>query len=207
MPDYYLTVEKDAVYELVEKKSKFIAYVKPIISEKDALSFVNNIKSKHWNARHNVYAYVVNENNISRYSDDGEPHGTAGLPVLDVIKKNDLKDIAVVVTRYFGGILLGTGGLVRAYSQATTMALNCAKIIKMYLCYDCNVFCDYNQYGRLLGIINECGGVVDDSIFSQRISVFFHLKKENFLSLSKKVMEFSSGTLCCNILSENFYGL
>ena len=157
MPDSYLTVEKDAVYELVEKKSKFIAYVKPIISEKDALSFVNNIKSKHWNARHNVYAYVVNENNISRYSDDGEPHGTAGLPVLDVIKKNDLKDIAVVVTRYFGGILLGTGGLVRAYSQATTMALNCAKRIKMYLCYDCNVFCDYNQYGRLLGIINECG--------------------------------------------------
>lgn len=207
MPDSYLTVEKDSVYELIEKKSKFIAYVKPIISEKDALSFINDIKSKHWDARHNVYAYVVKENNISRYSDDGEPHGTAGVPVLDVIKKNNLRNVAVVVTRYFGGILLGIGGLVRAYSQATTMALNCAKIIKMCLCYDCNIFCDYNQYGKLLNIISECDGVVDNSDFSQKISVFFHLKKENFSDLSKKIMEFSSGTLDCNILSENFYNL
>lgn len=207
MPDSYLTVEKDSVYELIEKKSKFIAYVKPIISEKDALSFINEIKSKHWDARHNVYAYVVKENNISRYSDDGEPHGTAGVPVLDVIKKNNLRNVAVVVTRYFGGILLGTGGLVRAYSQATTMALNCAKIIKMCPCYDCNIFCDYNQYGKLLNIISECDGVVDNSDFSQKISVFFHLKKENFSDLSKKIMEFSSGTLDCNILSENFYNL
>ena len=207
MPDSYLTVEKDSVYELIEKKSKFIAYVKPIISEKDALSFINDIKSKHWDARHNVYAYVVKENNISRYSDDGEPHGTAGVPVLDVIKKNNLRNVAVVVTRYFGGILLGIGGLVRAYSQATTMALNCAKIIKMCLCYDCNIFCDYNQYGKLLNIISECDGVVDNSDFSQKISVFFHLNKENFSDLSKKIMEFSSGTLDCNILSENFYNL
>lgn len=205
MPDSYLTVEKCSVYELIEKKSKFIACVKPIILEKDALSFINDIKSKHWNARHNVYAYVVKENNISRYSDDGEPHGTAGLPILNVIKKNDLKNVAVVVTRYFGGILLGTGGLVRAYSQAATVALNCAKIIKMHPCYDCSVFCDYNQYGKLLGIIDECGGIVDNSDFSQRISVFFHLKKENFLNLSKKIMEFSSGMLCCDILNENFY--
>ena len=207
MPDSYLTVEKDSVYELIEKKSKFIAYVKPIISEKDALSFINDIKSKHWDARHNVYAYVVKENNISRYSDDGEPHGTAGVPVLDVIKKNNLRNVAVVVTRYFGGILLGIGGLVRAYSQATTMALNCAKIIKMCLCYDCNIFCDYNQYGKLLNIISECDGVVDNSDFSQKISVFFHLNKDNFSDLSKKIMEFSSGTLDCNILSENFYNL
>lgn len=207
MPDSYLTVEKDSVYELIEKKSKFIAYVKPIISEKDALSFINEIKSKHWDARHNVYAYVVKENNISRYSDDGEPHGTAGVPVLDVIRKNNLENVAVVVTRYFGGILLGTGGLVRAYSQATMMALNCAKIIKMCLCYDCNIFCDYNQYGKLLNIISECDGVIDNSDFSQKISVFFHLKKENFSDLSKKIMEFSSGTLDCNILSENFYNL
>ena len=205
MTDSYFTVEKDSVCELVEKKSKFIGYAKPIVTEKDALSFINEIKTKHWDARHNVYAYVVRENNVSRYSDDGEPHGTAGLPVLDVIKKNNLKNAVVVVTRYFGGILLGTGGLVRAYSQTASMALDCAKIIKMCPCYDCNLLCDYNQYGKILNIIGECAGVVDNAEFLQDVNVEFHLRQEDFSGLSKKILEFSSGTLKCSILNENFY--
>ena len=205
MADSYFTVEKDSVCELVEKKSKFIGYVKPIVTEKDALSFINEIKTKHWDARHNVYAYVVRENNVSRYSDDGEPHGTAGLPVLDVIKKNNLKNVVVVVTRYFGGILLGTGGLVRAYSQTASMALDCAKIIKMCPCYDCNLLCDYNQYGKILNIIGDCAGVVDNTEFLQDVNVKFHLRQEDFSGLSKKILEFSSGKLKCDILNENFY--
>lgn len=205
MVDSYLTVEKSSVCEFIQKKSKFIGYTKPIISEKDALDFINEIKTKNWNARHNVFAYVVRENNASKYSDDGEPHGTAGLPMLDVIKKNNLKNIVVVVTRYFGGILLGTGGLVRAYSQVASMAINCAKTIKMCLSYDCSVICDYNQYGKILNIVDECGGIIDSSDFSQKIDVIFHLPKRNFSVLSKKIVEFSSGKLCCNVLNENFY--
>lgn len=205
MLDSYLTVEKDSVYELIEKKSKFIGYVRPAKSEKDAINFVNSIKSEHWNARHNVYAYVIKENNISRYSDDGEPHGTAGLPVLDIIKKNNLTNVVVVVTRYFGGILLGTGGLVRAYSQTAYGAVDRAKIIKMCACYDCNLFCDYNQYGKLLNIISDCGGVVDNTDFAEDVNVCFHLRQKDFSGLSKKILEFSSGTLNCNVLRENFY--
>jgi len=109
--DSYITVGKSAISEFAEKKSKFIGYVKPVSTEDDALSFINEIKSRHWDARHNVFAYVVRENNIARYSDDGEPHGTAGVPILDIIKRNNLQNVVVVVTRYFGGILLGTGGL------------------------------------------------------------------------------------------------
>lgn len=201
----YLTVEKSAVCEFVEKKSKFIGYVKPVVSENDAWNFINDVRAKHWNARHNVYAYIVRGNNVSRYSDDEEPHGTAGLPVLDVIKKSNLTNVAVVVTRYFGGILLGTGGLVRAYSHAAFLALDCAKIIEMCQGYDCNLVCDYNQYGKMLNIISECDGVVDNSEFLQDVNVFFHLKKENFSELSKKICEFSSGKLCCKVLNENFY--
>lgn len=207
MPDSYLTVEKEFFCELFEKKSKFIAQVKPVKSEKEALNFINDIKTRNWDARHNVYAYVIKENNISRCSDDGEPHGTAGVPVLEVIKKNDLKNVALVVTRYFGGILLGTGGLVRAYSQAASMVLSRVRIIKMALCYDCSLFCDYNQYGKLLKIIDECGGIVDNSEFFQEIRVTFHLNKESFSCLSKKFLEFFSGTLHCDVLNEKFYNL
>ena len=93
MCDSYVTVEKSAISELIEKKSKFIGYVKPISTEDDALNFISEIKSRHWDARHNVFAYVVRENNIARYSDDGEPHGTAGVPILDIIKRNNLQNV------------------------------------------------------------------------------------------------------------------
>jgi len=114
----YKTVSKEGTAEIVEKKSRFIASVKPVSTEEEALEFVSQVKAKYRDARHNVYAYVVTENNISRFTDDGEPSGTAGAPVLDVILKEGLTDVAIVVTRYFGGTLLGTGGLVRAYGKS-----------------------------------------------------------------------------------------
>ena len=114
----YKTVKDIGIAEIVEKRSRFIASVRPVSSEEDALEYLNMLKQKYWDARHNVYAYIIRENNIMRYSDDGEPSGTAGVPVLDILKREELTDVIVVVTRYFGGILLGTGGLVHAYSKA-----------------------------------------------------------------------------------------
>lgn len=205
MSNDYLTVEKNSVYEMTERKSKFIGYAGHVVFEEDALNFINEIKNKHKDARHNVYAYSVKYGDVTRYSDDGEPSGTAGIPILNVIKKRNIKNVVVVITRYFGGILLGTGGLIRAYSNAANMALNLAKEIKMYLCYDCSVFCDYNQYGKISNIISEYGGIIDDSKFYQNIELKFHLKKENFLELSKKILESFSGNLICTVLNEDFY--
>ena len=113
----YKTIENYGTAETVEKRSRFIAHARPVSSETEALEYLNSLKQKYWDARHNVYAYIIRENNIVRYSDDGEPGGTAGLPVLEILKREELSDIIVVVTRYFGGILLGTGGLVHAYSR------------------------------------------------------------------------------------------
>ena len=106
-----------------KKRSRFIGYCAPVTTQEQALEFIEKIKSKHWDAKHNVYAYILREGGVKRYSDDGEPSGTAGMPVLDVITKNEIYDVCIVVTRYFGGVLLGTGGLVRAYSQGAKVAL------------------------------------------------------------------------------------
>ncbi len=205
MINSYLTVKKTAYYELIEKKSRFIGYVKPIERQEEALSFINEIKIKNRNARHNAYAYVIRKNNTFKCSDDGEPQGTAGWPILSAVKQNNLKDVAIVVTRYFGGILLGKSGLMRAYSDTASGALDCAGAIKKYLCYDCSIFCDYNQYGKLLNIIREYGGVVDFTDFEKDVKIDFHLCKENFLNLSTKIADFFAGALNCKILGESFY--
>ena len=126
----YKTVEKEASDFFIEKKSKFIGYAKPVKTQEDTLEFISKIKSKHWDATHNVYAYVLRENNIQRYSDDGEPQGTAGQPMLEVLRKQGLRHVLAVVTRYFGGVKLGAGGLVCAYTKSVTDALKKAEIVK-----------------------------------------------------------------------------
>ena len=123
MDKNYKTVKFNTKDEFVEKRSRFIGYCKPVTTEQEAIDFINKIKKDHWDATHNVYAYSLREGQIKRYSDDGEPSGTAGMPALDVILKNDVVDVVVVVTRYFGGVLLGTGGLVRAYAKGCKVAL------------------------------------------------------------------------------------
>lgn len=145
----YKTVKHTGTGEIVEKRSRFIANVKPVSSEEEALTFLNELKQKYWDARHNVYAYIIKENNIMRYSDDGEPSGTAGVPVLDMLKKEELTDVIVVVTRYFGGILLGTGGLVHAYSKSAKEGILAAEIKKMLLCQKLIIKCDYNLVGKI----------------------------------------------------------
>ena len=118
----YVTVEREAVDEFIEKKSRFIGSCRPVQTEEEALDFIAKLKSQYWDASHNVYAYILREGNIARFSDDGEPQGTAGIPVIDTLKKAGVVDAVVVATRYFGGILLGGGGLIRAYSHTASIA-------------------------------------------------------------------------------------
>ena len=129
MTDAYRTVRHRASAEFIERKSRFIGHICPVQTQEEAVAFIQEQKSKYWDATHNVYAYVLREGQTRRYSDDGEPQGTAGIPVLDVLLKEELTDCVVVATRYFGGILLGTGGLVRAYGHTSKIAVDAGGIV------------------------------------------------------------------------------
>lgn len=194
----YKTAAVEASDEFVEKRSHFIGYIKPVKSEQEAVDFINRKRSEHWDATHNVYAYSLREGNIKRYSDDGEPSGTAGMPVLDVIVKNQIYDVCVVVTRYFGGVLLGTGGLVRAYSQGAKIALEAGNIVLMQYCLICKVRCSYNQYGKVSSLIMESGAQIDDTVYETDVIIKFHIKPELVSPLGKKLADATSGevTVC-----------
>lgn len=149
MEERYVTLGGEGFGRLVERKSEFLAYAAHVITEAEALAFLESIRKKHSDARHNVYAYMLKQGNLMRYSDDGEPQGTAGMPVLDVIRKSGFTDAILVVTRYFGGILLGTGGLVRAYSAAAKLAVDDAKIVE-FIPFDELLFAvDYSLWQKV----------------------------------------------------------
>lgn len=191
----YITVNQYGCDEFVEKRSRFIGYCKPVKTQDEAVEFINEIRSKHWDATHNVYAYVLSEGQIMRYSDDGEPQGTAGVPVLDVIKKMGVTNIVVVVTRYFGGVMLGAGGLVRAYSHGASIAVAAGKPITMQLCHRCTVSCSYNQYGKVSAVVPASGGVVDDSQFGEGVDILFHIPEDNLQRLNKELADATSGEI------------
>lgn len=190
--------------EFTEKRSRFIGYVRPVNSEQEALDFIAAIKSKHWDAKHNVYAYRLREGNITRYSDDGEPSGTAGTPVLNVIQKNDLIDCVIVVTRYFGGILLGGGGLVRAYSHAAAIGIAAAGISVMRMCAVCSLDCDYNQYGKINSLIPECGGRVTDTSFGASVRMDFLMTQEALAVFRPKLADATGGSVTAVVSGEQF---
>lgn len=200
----YKTVEKENSDEFIEKKSRFIGYVCPVQTQQEAVDFINSIKSKHWDATHNVYAYVLKENNIQRYSDDGEPSGTAGVPVLDVILKNELVNVCVVVTRYFGGTLLGAGGLVRAYSHASKLAVEAGRIITMAPCKILKVSVDYSFYDRLNILLNDFGANVESTDFLDKVDVTFALKEQSADILKDKLIDMSNGSYFLNEIGEKF---
>lgn len=200
----YKTVEIENSDEFVEKKSRFIGYVKPVKTQNEAVDFINSIKSKHWDAAHNVYAYVLKENNIQRYSDDGEPSGTAGVPVLDVILKNELVDVCVVVTRYFGGTLLGAGGLVRAYSHGSKIAVESGNIITMAPCKILSVSVDYSFYERLNNLLNDFGANIESTDFSDKVNITFSIKEQSVNSLQEKLTDMSNGSYNLEKIGEKF---
>ena len=200
----YRTVGSEANDEFIEKKSRFIGYVKPVSTQEEAVAFINEIKSKHWDATHNVYAYVLREGQIRRYSDDGEPQGTAGVPVLDVLLKENVTDCVVVATRYFGGTLLGAGGLVRAYSHTAKIALDAGGIITMKLCKVLKCTCDYNFYGRLNSLVPEMGGVIDDTEFADNVTVTFEIPVDLVPLFEAKLTDMSFGKFRSEEIGENY---
>lgn len=189
----YKTVEFEADDYFIEKKSRFIGYVKPVKSQDEAIEFINTIKSKHWDATHNVYAYVLKDNNIQRYSDDGEPSGTAGVPVLDVLLKEGLVDVCVVATRYFGGTLLGAGGLVRAYSHTSKIAVEAGNIITMAQCsvMECSV--DYSFYDRMNILLNDFNCNIINTDFADNVKLTFSIKEDKVDKIKEKLTDISNG--------------
>lgn len=189
----YITVKKEASDFFIEKKSKFIGYCSPVQTEDDALSFISRIKQKHKDATHNVHAYILRENNIMRFSDDGEPQGTAGIPVLDTMKKSGVVDTVIVATRYFGGILLGGGGLIRAYSHTATIAIAAAERIRKKEGILMKLTCDYGVYGKLNLLLPENGAVIDDTEFLENVTIKYHLSEHDRQSLDKKIADATNG--------------
>ncbi len=191
----YQTVFKRNESEYVEKRSRFIATLCHCETEDEANAFVKEMKSKYWDARHNVYAYSVEGGRMCRFSDDGEPHGTAGKPMLDCIQGSGITNIAVVVTRYFGGILLGTGGLVRAYSKATQDVLSTAEVYIMLKGVSCEIVCEYSDLTLLQNLIAASEGEIKDTQYTDKITLSFVLKEEFCADFKEKLRESFSARL------------
>lgn len=191
----YRTVAGYASDEFTEKKSRFIGHIAPVSTEEEALSFLSEIKSRYRDATHNVFAYSLRENQIKRASDDGEPQGTGGVPVLNVLNGAGLVDVCCVVTRYFGGTLLGVGGLVRAYTEGAKIALEAATIRTMAESVDLRLVTDYGLYGKLEYYFNEHGIFVLSTAFEADVTVTVRLRKEEREAFEHDMTELSSGTI------------
>ena len=200
----YRTVGYDAVAEIEVKRSKFIAHVFPVDNESDALLHLQDVKKQYTDASHNVYAYIIDENNIFRYSDDGEPGGTAGMPVLDVMRKQNIVDCLIVVTRYFGGTLLGTGGLVRAYSDCGALGLENAKIITRNLCNIIEIACDYNLSGKILHYMHTNNIGVMDTIYEDLVKIIVPTLPENTDKFFKELDDLTNATAQHTILRNEY---
>jgi len=197
------TVGKSASAETVEKKSVFIGYAAPVSSEAEARDFVASIKKKHADARHNVSAYVLS-GGIMHSSDDGEPSGTAGVPVLEVIKKSGIVNTAVVVTRYFGGILLGAGGLVRAYSAAAKAAIDAAGIAVYEKFYDCKIKCAYSDYNDVMYRLGQFTVKTGETSFGENVEIAFSVLAEERERLDAEITARFDGRYDVEITGEKF---
>ena len=200
----YRTIHTAAEVEFVEKRSRFIGYIRPICAPEEAQEMLAQLRKQHWDARHHVSAFICREGDTRRCSDDGEPQGTAGMPVLDVLQKAGVCDVAVVVVRYFGGILLGGGGLVRAYGHTASLALSAAGITEMHEGIHAAITCSYAQYGWLQPAVAAGGGQITDTEFTDDVTVRFSIPSTAWGALTADITERSAGTLSAVIESEGF---
>ena len=191
----YKTIARRCESRFIEKKSEFIGYLCPVQTEEQAVAFIEEIRAMHRKATHNCYAYILRENNAARHSDDGEPGGTAGVPIYEVRRKEGLTDVCCVVTRYFGGVLLGAGGLVRAYTKGAKDAVDAAQIKCMAEAVKLAVTVDYGLYGRLAQVFADFDARVEDERFADNVRIVLHIRAENSQKLSDKLVDVCTGAL------------
>ena len=190
----YFTIKDESIVEFKEKKSIFIGHGKRVESEEEAKEFIRVVKSKHKQARHNVYAYIIGANReIQRYSDDGEPQGTGGIPMLEVLKKSDITDVAVVVTRYFGGILLGTGGLARAYSKGASLAIKEAGVVEKVEGISIEIIIEYDLLGKLQHICAKENFYIETVEYTEKVKINILCELSKLKKLRSQITEVTSG--------------
>ncbi len=202
----YLTIENRASDEFEEKKSVFIGHIKRTETEEEAKEFVAEIKHQYKDARHNVYAYVIGENaGVQRYSDDGEPKGTGGIPVLEVIKKNELRDVTIVVTRYFGGILLGAGGLTRAYSKGASVSIKAGGIVEKVIGVPIKIELPYDLLGKVQYICGSNNWHIEDTQYTEQVELQMYCEKEKLEIIMKTLINETAAKVIISQCEEEFF--
>ena len=199
-----VTLEREGVAELEEKKSIFIGRAKPITTEEEAQNYLKEIRAKFPDARHHVWAYRLQGDVVMRCSDDGEPQGTGGVPVLDVLKKSGVSNAIIVVTRYFGGILLGAGGLVRCYSKAAMQAVREARVVTLEKCRVWEIACSYADYNRLLAELSKFGAEAQKPAFEDRVTLRFTVRANQEEPLLCRLREMTGGMVVPEPVGELF---
>ena len=206
--EIYHTIYKGGNGEIVEKKSRFIAEVYPVTSEEEAMEILEQTRKQYWDARHHCWAYIIGRNPAAeRMSDDGEPAGTAGKPILEVIRGRELTNVLVIVTRYFGGTLLGTGGLVRAYSQATQAGLAASRVMTKQPGRKITVGTDYNGIGKLQYIVGKRQIPVMDTRYGEAVEMDVLVPEEEVRALTKEITEATAGKAELDISDELFFAV
>lgn len=206
MLSQYKTVYCGGEAEIIEKKSRFIATVRPVKDEEEALAFIESMRKKYWNATHNCFAYVIGEHfQVQRCSDDGEPSGTAGKPMLDVLLGEEIHDVVVVVTRYFGGTLLGTGGLVRAYSGSTKEGLLASKVITKMHGQKLSVRTDYTGLGKIQYILGQRGIRILNSVYTDKVELEILLPEAEIQTVMSEIREGTNGQAIMELSDECYF--
>ena len=206
MPDQLKFIYRGGEDEIVEKKSRFIGQVFPVTKEEEALKLIEQTRKKYWDARHNCYAYILGEyGEITRCTDDGEPAGTAGRPILEVLQGEGIHDVLLIVTRYFGGTLLGTGGLVRAYSQAAKAGLSASQVLEKVRGHQLTIHTDYNGIGKLQYITAQSGIPVMDTQYGESVTMVLAVPIEDSDKLVKQITEATAGQAQIEGLEEIVY--
>ncbi len=203
----YKTVRNPSEHEIIEKKSRFIALTYPVTTEEEALTHLEAARKKYYDATHVVFAYRIRSNQIQRFSDDGEPQGTAGVPVLEVLSKGEITDTLSIVVRYFGGTLLGAGGLIRAYSKSAHEGVMASQVVTMAECIEFSIDCPYHLLGKVEHILMELDCRKIDTEYADKITMRYYIEESKFPVLEAEIREATNATLTATVTNKSFYEL